>query len=84
MKKFNFEKMTHEEMSPIHGGSVHAASASTTRRNQTTSSGADNDSKSGDQDQDFVQSYSNDLLLFEKECTVNPDEIEIADKLNIQ
>lgn len=55
MKKLNFEKMTHEEMSPIHGGSVQVASASTTKRNQTTSSGADNDSKSGDQDQDFDQ-----------------------------
>jgi hypothetical protein len=84
MKKFNFEKMTHEEMSPIHGGSSQAASASTTRRNQTTSSGADNDSKSGDQDQDFVQSYSDDLLLFENEYPVNPGEIEITDTLNIQ
>lgn len=61
--------MTHEEMSPIHGGSVQTASASTTRRNQTTSSGADNDSKSGDQDQDCVQLFSNDLLLFKKKNT---------------
>ena len=49
-KKLNFEKMTHEEMSPIHGRSVQTASASTTRRNQTSSAGADNDSNSGDQD----------------------------------
>lgn len=66
--------MTHEEMSPIHGGSVQVASASTTKRNQTTSSGADNDSKSGDQDQDFDQSYFDDLLVLEKEYKVNPNE----------
>lgn len=50
MNKLNFEKMTHEEMSPIYGSSAQTASASTTRRNQTSSAGANNDSNSGDLD----------------------------------
>lgn len=54
-KKFSFEKLSYEALNPILGGAV-AASASTTGKNQTTSSGADNDSKGGDQDTDFVDS----------------------------
>lgn len=56
MKKSNmfaFEKMSHADMNPIVGGSS-SSSSSTTGRNQTTSSGADNDSKQGDQDNDVI------------------------------
>lgn len=58
MKKaqFSFEKLSSKEMNPIVGGTM-LYSASTTGKNQTTSSGSDNDSKNGDQDADVVDSF---------------------------
>lgn len=57
-KKFAFEVLSQAEMNPVVGG-YELASSSTTGKNQTTSSGSDNDSKSGDQDSD----KTHDLIL---------------------